>query len=129
MPAIEFKKVSTRLGQYFLVSIDGAILLTNNKTRVNLLSRLGRGAATAGDLSESLKVSYTTVLDEIDVLKKAGIVEQYLYRFDGQRRLMYRLVEDLTLSMKQAFDEGGKRNHQGVYPVRKRPESGANSTR
>lgn len=119
MPSVEFKKVTTRLGQYFLVSIDGLVLLTNNKTRVNLLSKLGRGTATAGDLAESIKVSYTTVLDEIDVLRKAGIVEQYLYRFDGQRRLMYRLVENLTLSMKEAFDVGGKKNQPHVYPVRK----------
>ena len=102
------------------MNIDGSVLLTNNKTRVNLLYKLGQGATTAGELAESVKVSYTSVLDELDVLKKAGIVEQYLYRFDGQRRLMYRLVENLALSMKEAFDEGGKKDQQGIYPDRKK---------
>lgn len=94
MPTVQVKEITSRLGNFCLIKIDNAVLLTPCDTRMKLITTLAQGERTADELAQATSAAYSTVMDHMDVLERAGIVTSFLKREGGKRRIHFKLSEN-----------------------------------
>jgi len=85
------KEIQTRLGRFCVISIENVILLTPCDTRMKIIRALANRDLTADEMAKSTGTAYSTVMDHMDVLEKAGIVASFLKRDGGKRRIYFGL--------------------------------------
>jgi predicted transcriptional regulator len=93
MPQVQVREITSRLGNFCLIRIDGTVLLTPCDTRMHIIQALAKHEYTADELAREVQAAYSTVMDHMDVLEKAGIVESFLKKDNGKRRICFRLRE------------------------------------
>jgi DNA-binding transcriptional ArsR family regulator len=65
------------------IDMDQTFAALSDPTRRAILARLAKGEATAGELGAPFRLSQPTVSKHLNVLERAGLIEQGR---DGQRR-------------------------------------------
>ena len=58
---------------------------------MKIIQALGNRDLTADEMSKVTGTAYSTVMDHMDVLEKAGIVASFLKRDGGKRRIYFKL--------------------------------------
>lgn len=91
MPEVKVRSISSRLGKFCVITIGNVKLLTPCDTRIKIIQALARSEMTAHGMAEETGTAYSTVMDHMDVLEKAGIVASFLKRDGGKRRIYFRL--------------------------------------
>lgn len=103
MPTVQVKEISSRLGNFCLIRIGKTLLLTPCDTRMKIIQALARQDMTADELSRAVEAAYSTVMDHMDVLERAGVVTSLLKRHEGKRRIYFRLNEEPARHMQEIF--------------------------
>ena len=93
MQKVGVKEISSRLGKFCLIRVDDMVLLTPCDTRVKIITALQHRPMSADELSKSVGSAYSTVMDHMDVLEKAGLVTPFLNRETGKRRIYFKLAD------------------------------------
>jgi predicted transcriptional regulator len=84
------------MGSYCIVEVGEYKLITPCDTRVKIIRSLSERAMTADDLANEIGASYSTVMDHMDLLEKAGITESFLRKIQGEngrRKICFRLAQ------------------------------------
>ncbi|MBI2184568.1 MAG: winged helix-turn-helix transcriptional regulator [Thaumarchaeota archaeon] len=91
MPKVEVREIDSRLGRFCVITIGNTVLLTPCDTRMKIIKILAEKEMTADEMSKATGTAYSTVMDHMDVLEKAGIVTSFLRKDGGKRRICFKL--------------------------------------
>lgn len=92
---MKVREITSRMGNFCIVEFGQFKLVTPCDTRVRILQSLSQREMTADDLSKDIGTSYSTIMDHMDLLEKAGMVQSFLRKAEGEgrRRICFKLVE------------------------------------
>lgn len=92
---MKVREITSRMGNFCIVEFGQFKLITPCDTRVRILQSLSQREMTADDLSKDIGTSYSTIMDHMDLLEKAGMVQSFLRKGEGEgrRRICFKLVE------------------------------------
>ncbi len=99
--SVKVTEIKSRMGAFCLVEVGDFKLLTPCDTRVKIINALAGKEMTADDIAKDIGTSYSTVMDHLDLLEKAKIVESFLNKIgheNGRRKICFRLARNLTKS-------------------------------
>jgi predicted ArsR family transcriptional regulator len=104
MIKVEMTEVSSRLGDFTVIKMGQAVLISPCDTRMKILSALSKGGMTSEELAGKIHVSYSCVMDHMDFLEKLGVVKATLKRTgEGRRRIYFHLNEDPMEGIEELF--------------------------
>jgi DNA-binding transcriptional ArsR family regulator len=104
MIKVKMAEVSSRLGNFTIIKMGQAVLISPCGTRMKILEALSTGPMTGEELVGEIGVSYSCVMDHMDFFEKLGIVEATLKRNGGgRRRICFHLSEDPLEAIEQLF--------------------------
>jgi predicted ArsR family transcriptional regulator len=123
MVRVKTMEVSSRLGDFTIIKVGQAVLISPCDTRMKILEALSKGPLTSERLARKIGVSYSCVMDHMDFLETLGVVKALSKRPDeGRRRIYFHLnenplegIEELFLTTKTA------RARQGGSPLKAVP--------
>ncbi|MDA4136463.1 MAG: winged helix-turn-helix domain-containing protein [Thaumarchaeota archaeon] len=114
MIKVKMAEVSSRLGNFTIIKMGQAVLISPCGTRMKILEALSTGPMTGEELVGKIDVSYSCVMDHMDFFEKLGIVEATLKRNGGgRRRICFQMSEDPLEAIERLFmtaprnDRGG----------------------
>ncbi len=94
---VKVTEIKSRMGAFCLVEMGDFKLITPCDTRVRIIKTLAEGEMTADDIAKEIGASYSTVMDHMDLLEKAHLVESSLTKIygsnGGRRKISFRLIE------------------------------------
>jgi len=92
---VEMTEMKSRFGWITVIKVGRAVLITPCDARTKILKALSNGELTSEAISEETGVSYSCVMDHLDLLEKLGVVNATLKREEGKRRrIHFHLSED-----------------------------------
>jgi DNA-binding transcriptional ArsR family regulator len=94
MTRVEMSQVKSRLGDFGIIRIGGAVIVTPCDTRMKIIASLARKEMTAEELSKATGVGYSTIMDHMELLERLGVVVPLLKRSPKKRRMYFRLNEE-----------------------------------
>lgn len=92
---VKVTEIKSRMGAFCIVELGEYKLITPCDTRVKIIRSLSEKEMTADDLAKEIGASYSTVMDHMDLLEKAGIAESFLRKIEGEngrRKICFRLT-------------------------------------
>ncbi len=107
MPDVRVRSINSRLGSFCVIKIGDTLFLTPCDTRMKLIQSLGREDMTAEQLARATDAAYSTVMDHMDVLERLGIVDSFIRREGGRRRIHFRLNEEPAEHVLKLFTQKG----------------------
>lgn len=102
---VKMTEISSRLGNFSLIKMGGAVFITPCDTRMKIIGALARGEMTSEEVTAKTGAAYSTVMDHMDVLERVGIVTTHLRRNGGRRRMYFRLSEEPLEMIEELFSE------------------------
>ena len=87
-------EVESRLGCFTVIKMGQTVLISPCDTRMKILAALSKGALTSEGITEVTGVSYSCVMDHMDLLERLGVVRTSLKRDGGRRRIHFHLHEN-----------------------------------
>lgn len=96
MTKVEVAEVESRLGKFCVIKLSQIVLITPCDTRMQIIRVVAEKEKTAHEIAEATKTAYSTVMDHMDLLEKVGLVESFLKREGGRRRIYFRVREKLS---------------------------------
>jgi predicted ArsR family transcriptional regulator len=104
MVTVKTKQVSSRLGKFTIIKVGQAVLISPCDKRMRILEALSKGPLTSERLARKIGVSYSCVMDHMDLLETLGIVKALSKRPDeGRRRIYFHLSEDPLEGIEELF--------------------------
>jgi DNA-binding transcriptional ArsR family regulator len=105
MLKVRVTEISSRLGDFTVIKLGQAVLISRCDTRMKILAALADGELTGDEITRETGVTYSTVMDHMDFLEKLGVVEASLKRDGegGRRRICFSLNEDPLQSIEELF--------------------------
>lgn len=104
MIKVKMAEVSSRLGEFTIIKIGQAVLISPCDTRMKILEALCKEPMTSEELARKTRVSYSCVMDHMDFLEKLGVVRATLMRNeDGRRRIYFHMSEDPLEAIEELF--------------------------
>ncbi len=107
LPEVKVKSIESRLGSFCVIKIGDTLFLTPCDTRMKIIQSLGRGEMTADQLTRTTDAAYSTVMDHMDVLERLGIVNSFIKREGGRRRIHFQLNERPAEQVGKLFAKSG----------------------
>ena|SRR6266404_311887 len=86
MLQVQTKEISSRLGKFSVIRIGQTVLISPCDTRMKILAALARAALTGEELTRETGLSYSAVMDHMDLMERLGLVTVSLKRGDGKRK-------------------------------------------
>jgi predicted ArsR family transcriptional regulator len=114
---VKMTEVQSRLGGFCIIKINQTVLISPCDTRMKILEALTNGALTSEDIAEETGVSYSCVMDHMDLLERLGVVETSLKRDGGRRRVYFGISEDPLEGIEQLFSAAAKTRRASRAPV------------
>jgi DNA-binding transcriptional ArsR family regulator len=108
MMNVKMTEVQSRLGSFCIIKINQAVLISPCDTRMKILEALANGAMTSEEITEEIGVSYSCVMDHMDLLERLGVVETTLRRDGGRRRIYFGLSESPLRGIEELFATAAK---------------------
>ncbi len=102
---VKMKEVESRLGNFSVIKMGGAVIITHCDTRTKIIGALARRHMTSEEITRVAGVSYSTVMDHMDFLERVGVVSTYLKRDGGKRRMYFSLSDDPLGAVDELFDK------------------------
>ena len=106
---VEMRRMKTRLGKFAVIKVGQAILITPCDTRMRILEVLSNGEQTSEEITKETGVTYSCVMDHMDLLEQLGVVKTMLKRDGGRRRIYFHLNEDLRDGIDNLFQATPKK--------------------
>ncbi len=104
MVKVKMVEISSRLGNFTIIKMGQAVLISPCGTRMRILEALSKGPMTGEDLVGKIEVSYSCVMDHMDFFERLGIVKATLKRNGGgRRRICFHMNEDPLEGIEQLF--------------------------
>jgi DNA-binding transcriptional ArsR family regulator len=103
MIKVEMAEVSSRLGNFTVIKMGQAVLISPCDTRMKILAALADGELTSEEITRQTGVTYSTVMDHMDFLERLGVVKTSLKRDGGRRRIHFGLSEDPLEGIEELF--------------------------
>ena len=103
MIKVEMTEVSSRLGNFTVIKMGQAVLISPCDTRMKILAALADGELTSEEITRQTGVTYSTVMDHMDFLERIGVVKTSLKRDGGRRRIHFGLSEDPLEGIEELF--------------------------
>lgn len=105
MAKVKMAEVSSRLGNFTIIKLGAAVLISPCDTRMKILAALAEGELTGEDLQQETGVSYSAVMDHMELLERLGVVAASLKRDGegGRRRICFSLKEDPLEGIEELF--------------------------
>jgi len=105
MPKVQVKEVSTRLGKFCVIKMGNSIFLTPCDTRLKIIKAIATKEMNAEEIAGKVGAAYSTVMDHMDVLEKLGLVTCFLKRYEGRRKIYFKLNDDTNQWARAVFAE------------------------
>ncbi len=105
MAKVKMTEISSRLGNFSVIKMGGAVIITPCDTRMKIIGALARKEMTSEEVTEETGAAYSTVMDHMDVLERVGIVTTNLRRNGGRRRIYFQLSEEPLERIDELFSE------------------------
>ena len=104
MVKVKMAEISSRLGNFTIIKMGQAVLISPCGTRMKILEALSAGPMTGEELVGKIDVSYSCVMDHMDFFEKLGIVNATLKRNGGgRRRTCFQMSDDPLEAIEQLF--------------------------
>ena len=104
MIKVKMAEIETRLGNFTIIKMGQAVLISPCDTRMKILQALSKGPLTSEGLARKIGVSYSCVMDHMDFLETLGVVKALSKRpGEGRRRIYFHLSEDPLEGIEQLF--------------------------
>ncbi|HUI01692.1 MAG TPA: winged helix-turn-helix domain-containing protein [Nitrososphaerales archaeon] len=106
MTKVEMTEMSSRLGKFAVIKLGQTVLISPCDTRMKILAALSKGALTSEAITEQTGVSYSCVMDHMDLLERLGVVRTSLKRNEGRsgrRRIHFHLHENPLEGIEELF--------------------------
>jgi len=101
---VEMTEMKSRFGRVAIIKVGPAILITPCDARTKILEALSNGELTSEAITEETGVSYSCVMDHLDLLERLGVVKATLKRQEGKRRrIHFHLSEDPLRGIENLF--------------------------
>jgi DNA-binding transcriptional ArsR family regulator len=100
---VKMTEVSSRLGNFTVIKMGEAVLISQCDTRMKILAALADAELTSEQITRETGVSYSTVMDHMDCLERLGVVKASLRRDGGRRRIHFSLNEDPLEGIEELF--------------------------
>ncbi len=118
MTKVEMTEMKSRLGKFAVIKLGQAVLITPCDTRMKILAALSEGASTSEAITEKTGVSYSCVMDHMDLLERLGVVRTSLKRNGGRRRIHFHLHENPLEGIEELFVNTPKNGRGRSKPLR-----------
>ena len=104
MIKVKMAEVGTRLGNFTIIKMGQTVLISPCDTRMKILEALSKGPLTSERLARKIGVSYSCVMDHMDLLETLGVVKALSERPDeGRRRIYFHLSENPLEGIEELF--------------------------
>lgn len=122
MTQLEMTEVKSRLGCFAVIKLGQMVLVSPCDTRMKILQALSKKASTGEELAEEMDMSYSCIMDHMELLEKLGIVEiSRRETKQGRRKIHFHLSEDPLRGIQELFITTAERN--GPSPADERQAS------
>jgi DNA-binding transcriptional ArsR family regulator len=112
---VEITQMKSRLGVSAIIKVGQAVLITPCDTRIKILEALSDGELTSEAITEETGVSYSCVMDHLDLLERLGIVKATLKREgEKRRRILFHLSENPLEGIENLFITAAKSNDRSA---------------
>lgn len=115
MTQLEIAEVKSRLGCFAVIKMGQLVLVSPCDTRMRILKTLSKRALTGEELAGEMDVSYSCVMDHMELLENLGIVTVSRRKSEGRRKIHFHLstnplegIEALFMTTTKTDDSGGK---------------------
>jgi DNA-binding transcriptional ArsR family regulator len=102
-PKVEMTVIPSRLGKFCVIKLGQTVLVSPCNTRMKILEALSVGELTPQEITKETGLSYSCVMDHIDLLERLGIIKTTLRRDVGRRRVYFSLSEDPLEGIEELF--------------------------
>jgi DNA-binding transcriptional ArsR family regulator len=109
MIKVKMAEVSSRLGSFTIIKLGQTVLISPCDTRVKILEAFSREPLTGEELTRETGLSYSAVMDHMDLLERVGLVNVSLKRGEGgdgkrkRRVFRFHLREDPLEALEALF--------------------------
>lgn len=105
MLKVKMTEVSSRLGNFTVIKMGQTVLISPCDKRMKILAALANAARTGEELTKETGLSYSTVMDHMELLERLGVVETSLKREEdkGRRKICFSLKEDPLEGIEELF--------------------------
>jgi transcription initiation factor IIE alpha subunit len=97
--------IPSRLGKFCVIKLGQTVLVSPCDSRMKILEALSVGELTPQQISKETGLSYSCVMDHIDLLERLRIIRTTLRRErdEGRRRVYFSLSEDPLEGIEELF--------------------------
>ena len=114
---VQMTEMKSRFGWVAIIKVGQAVLITPCDARTKILGALSNGELTSEAITEETGVSYSCVMDHLDLLERLGVVKATLKRADGKRRrIHFHLNENPLDGIEALFMRGQEAEESIVGP-------------
>jgi DNA-binding transcriptional ArsR family regulator len=105
MVRVKTTEVSSRLGNFTIIKLGRTVLISPCDTRMKILAALAEEELTAEGLQQETGLSYSAVMDHMELLERLGVVGTSLKKDEdgGRRRICFSLKEDPLEGIEELF--------------------------
>jgi len=115
---VEMTEMKSRFGWVAIIKVGPAVLITPCDARTKIMEALSKGELTSEAITEESGVSYSCVMDHLDLLERLGVVKATLKREKGKRRrIHFHLNEDPLEGIAELFMPKSGRVRKGSAPL------------
>ncbi len=121
---VEMTVIPSRLGKFCVIKLGQTVFVSPCDTRMKILAALSMGELTPQQIAKETGLSYSCVMDHVDLLERLGIIKTTLRREkdEGRRRVYFSLNEDPLEGIEELFMTA-----ESGIPGRSEPIERANS--
>ena len=105
MLKVKMTEVSSRLGNFTVIKVGQTVLISPCDKRMKILAALADGDLTGDELTRETGLSYSAVMDHMELLERLGVVEASLKREEdrGRRKICFSLKDDPLEGIEELF--------------------------
>ena len=102
---IQMTVIPSRLGKFCVIKLGQTVLISPCDTRMKILQALSMGELTPQQITQETGLTYSCVMDHIDLLERLKIIKTTLRREkdEGRRRVYFSLSENPLEGIEELF--------------------------
>jgi len=105
MVRVKTTEVSSRLGKFTVIKLGQTVLISPCDKRMKIVAALAESDMTGDEIQRETGLSYSAVMDHMELLERLGVVETSLKRDEngGRRRICFSLKENPLEGIEELF--------------------------
>ena len=105
---VQMTVIPSRLGKFCVIKLGHTVLVSPCDSRMKILEALSMGELTPQEIAKDTGLTYSCVMDHIDLLERLKIIKTTLRRKmdegkEGRRRVYFSLSEDPQQGIEELF--------------------------